>query len=1375
VYAGDTYAIKWDVKNDGIDPTHPLEWEDAIWISLDNQLDTNDISLGSFRHLGILSPGQTYQCSEQITLPKELSGEYYVIVQTDARSENDVYEYQKETNNTMIIQRTVYPARIADLKVTSINNPKQAWSSQYVTLSWIVENIGNADTESVAGHWYDSIYLSRDPYLDSNTDIYLDSVLFKGVLTTNNPSYEQSTSVLLPQGISGPFYFIVKTDTSSPPHVSEQNRNNNIMPSSQVLTIQLTTPADLIVTQVVPQSTGIIGESAKWIFEVKNDSTAYAASGWVDTLYLSKDQTWDESDSRITRTFHQGDLSDSETYSETVMALIPPVLPGDYYVICKTDILNQLRETSEDNNSGCSQLTITIVEHDIQANIPQVGAIESDQSIYYAYSAQEGEELIFQLVQDFPCLDMVVAWNQLPTRSYYDYSYQTGEINQSIVRIPSAQDGLYHILIQNHSCENSPLVYTLNAMIINNLYIHSVTPQKVSNAGKVTLTIIGAYFQDSIRAVIEHQNKQLIEAIGISYQSNGEISALFDLSNFPTGACRLRLINPDQSFVEVPIHIIANQAGHLVTNLILPPIIGSNEMESFVLEYANDGYSDIEIPHLWITSDKGLFREEPEGEFSSHVIDCHKQYDQATLNIPPGTQHRISIEFKTQPAESVSFKLFKGDLINQNMLSLNIIPVVNNNLSGNQMLSVGQGKFHYIVNQSSITYDICFENRSTANQPIRQLIITSYLSEQLDWQSFELQEIVLGNHTIKIPSGRQFYYTQIDLTDQLQHVIVDISAEFNLSNGLAKWTLIAIDPVTGEMSREPSAGFLPPNTLDRIGEGFVRYAVSPIPSLKSGTFIPSMATLIFDSQPPIDTPIMFNTIDAGQPESRINFISESKQGEIEVMWGGNDDPDGSGISTYSIYVSENKGPYQLWLYQTPATSGVFTGKPGATYSFYSIATDQVGNEELLKTTADLSCSIPNLKPYANAGKDQFVNGSGMFILDGSASYDPDYEIVSYEWIQVSGKSISFTQGKASQLTLTVPDMSYIGEHLTFKLIVTDTGGLTHSDSCTIYVVDNHPPYQPSLYEPINGSENNELTTVLTIQSFIDPDHNDYHKQTHWQVSLDDTFTSLVFETISQYHLTELPLPEFVLNPSQTYFWRVRLSDRYDSWSIWSDMFSFSTTSEGPITEEIRCTIDPNCYRCVNTIVGQKEIGVKSESETITITSLISLDPNYIPGSETMPHHMPLGLISFKIEGPVGSTVNVTIQLPEEAPMNATWIKYDPSIGWLDYASHSQFSKDRRMIHLEVQDGGFGDIDGVQNGIIIDPCGLAVVNEPEVRLNNESNDFRCFIESTSKPNHSIRMVIVLLCLVILCFRMVHQRSFIYSFIRKFKYFKQFQMH
>src|SRR5262249_47411034 len=149
-----------------------------------------------------------------------------------------------------------------------------------------------------------------------------------------------------------------------------------------------------------------------------------------------------------------------------------------------------------------------------------------------------------------------------------------------------------------------------------------------------------------------------------------------------------------------------------------------------------------------------------------------------------------------------------------------------------------------------------------AGLPAQQVTITDQLDPNLNWQSFRLGSFGFGGQIFTVPANLAFYRTRIDLT-QTSGFYVDVAAVLAVRTGIATWTFTTIDPATGQIPLDPTIGFLPPDTANGVGAGFVSYTVIAKPTDLTGTVINAQAEVIFYTQPPIDTPKIFNTIDAG--------------------------------------------------------------------------------------------------------------------------------------------------------------------------------------------------------------------------------------------------------------------------------------------------------------------------------------------------------------------------------------------------------------------------------------------------------------------------------------------------------------------------------
>ena len=82
---------------------------------------------------------------------------------------------------------------------------------------------------------------------------------------------------------------------------------------------------------------------------------------------------------------------------------------------------------------------------------------------------------------------------------------------------------------------------------------------------------------------------------------------------------------------------------------------------------------------------------------------------------------------------------------------------------------------------------------------------------------------------------------------------------------------------------------------------------------------------------------------------------------FDVNWSGSD-VGGPGIASYDVYVSDDGGRFTLWQTDTTATSAQFGGLNAHTYSFYSVATDNVGNQQAVPSAAQATTTIVATPP-----------------------------------------------------------------------------------------------------------------------------------------------------------------------------------------------------------------------------------------------------------------------------------------------------------------------------------------------------------------------------------------------------------------------------
>jgi hypothetical protein len=188
------------------------------------------------------------------------------------------------------------------------------------------------------------------------------------------------------------------------------------------------------------------------------------------------------------------------------------------------------------------------------------------------------------------------------------------------------------------------------------------------------------------------------------------------------------------------------------------------------------------------------------------------------------------------------------------------------------------------------------------------------------------------------------------------------------------------------------------------------------------------------------------------------------------------DPDGT-ISSYKW--TRISGP------NMPATIGATAsilnlgGLIAGTYTYQLTVTDDNGASSSSQAKI-IVASAANQAPIANAGNNQSISSPANSVtLNGSASSDPDGNIVSYNWITVSGPG-SITISNSNSATPTATGLlpgGYI-----FELTVTDNKGATAKDQVAVTVLPQSiSPNQP----PVANAGNNQTITLPVSSISLD--------------------------------------------------------------------------------------------------------------------------------------------------------------------------------------------------------------------------------------------------------------------------------------------------
>jgi chitinase len=466
-------------------------------------------------------------------------------------------------------------------------------------------------------------------------------------------------------------------------------------------------------------------------------------------------------------------------------------------------------------------------------------------------------------------------------------------------------------------------------------------------------------------------------------------------------------------------------------------------------------------------------------------------------------------------------------------------------------------------------------------------------------------------------------------------------------------------------------------------------------------------------------------------------LSVAHAAQVNLEWDPNAEPD---LAGYRIHWGSTSGSYTFSMDVGNNTTCTITDlEEGQTYYFAATAYDSADDE------SDFSSEVSYTVPVSDSDQDGVPDNQDDFPWDPAETTDTD------------GDSLG-DNADPDDDNDGIPDVWELQYGLN-PLVDdasedADNDGISNHDeflAATNPLIpgDNLQPDPPDLLSP---SDNTlvPLTPLLQTSAFYDPDFEDLHAETQWQIYRQSD-NVCVLNIISANSLTALEVPRLILDEATTYFWRARFLDRHGVPSEWSDEIIFETETNPedinddgiPDHQEMETPsdldgngvwdMDQSAIMCLKTLDGKALAVSFNGSDTVLAIESVSLEEGNIheryANAAHSPQYLPFGLINFKlIMDQPGDPAEITIYFSEELPAKSRWYKYDSvEDSWMDHSDYAQFSANRRSITLVLEDGGVGDADGSVNGIIVDPSGVGLLSLSDA---NSSFLSGCFIATAS---------------------------------------------
>jgi len=210
--------------------------------------------------------------------------------------------------------------------------------------------------------------------------------------------------------------------------------------------------------------------------------------------------------------------------------------------------------------------------------------------------------------------------------------------------------------------------------------------------------------------------------------------------------------------------------------------------------------------------------------------------------------------------------------------------------------------------------------------------------------------------------------------------------------------------------------------------------------------------------------------------------SVNETASVTLDGSGSTDPDGDALT----YTWEQVAGTSVVLHLSDPVHPTFTApdvpRGGATLTFQLTVSD--GSLMSAPATVNLKVKDVNHPPVADAGQAQTVQEGSPVTLNGSNSYDPDSDVLTYSWSQTSGVPVSLSGANTTQPSFTAPSVGPAGTTLTFQLTVSD--GLA-SGTATVNIMVSHVNQIPMANAGADQTIDEGTPVTLDGRASSDPD------------------------------------------------------------------------------------------------------------------------------------------------------------------------------------------------------------------------------------------------------------------------------------------------
>ena len=302
---------------------------------------------------------------------------------------------------------------------------------------------------------------------------------------------------------------------------------------------------------------------------------------------------------------HSGAVSAGGSYQETVTDPLPAVLPGQYFVIVQADSGRAVPDTNRGNNSLASSAAIPVSVPALTLGTPVSGTIASGQDLYFELNPSAGQDVTVVASSAVAGFAAVFEGSgRIPDSTTFDQSASIAGQAAEPLEFFAAQaapasfwsrDKPRPARAHRSRSPRSPAALSLTGL----------GATSGSNAGQVTVPLIGTFFQTGLRPISSARINRRTPRSKSWSTSTTQAYATFDLRTLALGTYGVQVSVAGQTATpSVGFFGDRGHGGPIPGAASFPNGTATAQGQSEgVITYSNTGGTDLIAPLLVVDSD----------------------------------------------------------------------------------------------------------------------------------------------------------------------------------------------------------------------------------------------------------------------------------------------------------------------------------------------------------------------------------------------------------------------------------------------------------------------------------------------------------------------------------------------------------------------------------------------------------------------------------------------------------------------------------------------------------------------------------------------------------------------------------------------------